>query len=130
MQLTAENVSNVFSDCLFKDGEDHSNFIEAHGITISVGFNPVKLKENEEKIKDLLGQLPETFFDKRGGGWSFLQACVDSTGRQWGEHMNMQELFLLGIGIGLVQECLPKEFWGALPGGVPYYVITSWGQYD
>ena len=58
-----------------------------------------------------------------GGGWSFLQACVDKNGNHWGEHSNMEELFCLGIAIGKVESLLPRDMWKVLPGGVPYYVI-------
>ena len=35
----------------------------------------------------------------------------------------MEDLFCLGIAIGKVQYCLPRETWSLLPGGVPYLMI-------
>jgi hypothetical protein len=35
----------------------------------------------------------------------------------------MEQLFQLGIGLGLAKWQLPPEMWGVLPGGMPYVVI-------
>jgi hypothetical protein len=119
MKLTAENVSAVVVDCLFRDGEDHADMVVVEGITTKWGFHPDRLKEHREDIRSLLGQLPEEFAQ----GWSFLNACVDRKGEQWGEHRSMDELFSLGQATGLVACLMPREFWGALPGGMPYYQV-------
>ena len=124
MKLNAKRVEEVFLDCLFRDVEDTSEYIEASGITCRVGFNPQRLEGYREEIKEMLGELPETFKRSVGGGWSFLQACDDRHGEQWTSfHLRMEQLFLLGIGIGLVKEALPRDMWKVLPGGMPYYII-------
>jgi hypothetical protein len=124
MKLSAENVHHIFMDCLFNDDEEKKDPVVAEGITLSVGFNPVRLKKNEESIYGMLKELPASFQKDSGGGMSFLQACEDKDGNQWtGMHQTMQELFLLGLAAGKVQYCLPKELWSALPGGVPYLTV-------
>jgi hypothetical protein len=125
MQLTSENVSQVFLHCLFKEGEDTSNHVAVKGITLSVGFHPERLKEKSSQIDDLLDQLPVEFHEKGGGGMSFLQSGIDKNGRHWGEHKNMQELFLLGVGTGRIAKPFPDELVDSLPGGVPYFIVKS-----
>jgi hypothetical protein len=129
-KLTAKAVHSVFMDCLFRDeeltdGQPPEGFVEAHGVMAHVGFHPGRLKENSGKIKALLMELPETFRQKSGGGWSFLQACVDRFEEQWGEHVNVDELLCLGVASGQARILMPREMWSALPGGMPYFMIVE-----
>lgn len=122
MKLTAENVTKCFEDCLA--GEERSDITVVEGIMRQYGFNNKALKKNEKDIYDMLCELPENFKMEVGGGWSFLQACVDKYGNQWtGLHAVMEQLFSLGLAIGKVKCLLPREMWGILPGGVPYYAV-------
>ncbi len=121
--LTSENVETIFLDCLFKDGEDTSTAVKVKGILNDFGFHPDRLKENEDLIYKLLKELPDQFQMDGGGGWSFLQACIDKDGHQWGEHRNMEQLFVLGIAIKKAEFQLPRELWSALPGGMPYVEV-------
>lgn len=124
--LTAEKVTTIFNDCLFRDDENTDNHIKAEGIMTNVGFHPDRLKGYQGNIIAMLKELPDGFMKSKGGGWSFLQACNDRHGHQWtGLHQTMEQLFLLGIGINRVKSQLPKEIWSVLPGGMPYYVIID-----
>lgn len=125
MELTSANVTKVFIDCLFKDKDEaiEIGHVEVHGIVMNVGFHPERLESHKADVIDMLECLPHNFRIEDGGGWSFLNACVDKDGKQWGEHKKMEQLFLLGIGLKLVEWQLPREVWGALPGGMPYVVI-------
>ena len=125
MKLTSEVVEKIFLDCLFKEDEDHKAFIEARGVQLNVGFHPGRLKENESKIIELLDQLPDNFKESKGGGWSFLNACIDKDDNQWGEHRNIDQLLCLGIGIGKARILLPREMWSIFPGGIPYFTIKQ-----
>jgi hypothetical protein len=87
------------------------------------GFHPGRINDYKQEIIDILSNLPDEFMREKGGGWSFLMACNDKEGHQWGEHMNMDELFSLGQAIGAVKFQLPRAFWSALPGGMPYVVV-------
>jgi hypothetical protein len=123
--LTAEHVSDVFMDCLFRDGEDTSNHVKAEGIVHDVGFHPDRLESHKAEIEAMLDELPDAFKKSGGGGMSFLNACNDKYGNQWADlHQTMGQLFQLGIAIGKVQSLLPREMWSMLPGGMPYYVIS------
>ena len=74
----------------------------------------------------MLENLPLDFQENSGGGMSFLKACDDQEGNQWtGLHRRMEELFVLGTGLGKVKCLMPRELWAALPGGMPYYVVLE-----
>uniref|UniRef100_A0A6M3ISC2 Uncharacterized protein n=2 Tax=viral metagenome TaxID=1070528 RepID=A0A6M3ISC2_9ZZZZ len=124
MKLIPENVYKIMVDCLFKEGENSENAIKVEGITHNIGFHPERIKEHSNEIKELLAHLPKEFHKDNGGGMSFLNACINDKGDQWGEHIDMEALFTLGMAGGYVKTCLPKELWSLLPGGMPYYVVN------
>lgn len=123
--MTAKEVTDLFKACLFLDGEPTDNAIIARGIINSAGFHPERLAQHRQLIDDLLDQLPEQFREEDGGGWSFLNACVDRNGTQWGEHQNVEQLFLLGMASGRVECLTPRDRWHVYPGGMPYYMIRK-----
>jgi hypothetical protein len=119
----AARIHAIMKDCLFQDGEDTTNHVEAEGVTVTVGLHPERLVSHEQEIEDELADLPEMFYASTGGGWSFLNGCLDKESNQWGEQYNVQELLLLGLAIGKVTYLFPRPYWEKLPGGVPYFVI-------
>lgn len=130
MNLTAENVETVFKDCLFLDGEipnDHppNHMVKVEGIMHNFGFHSERLNSHKEDVVSMLTELPDDFRAGSGGGASFLNACMTKSGIQWGEHINIEQLVALGIGLGVVSYCLPKAMWSMLPGGMPYFVIKG-----
>ena len=97
----------------------------AEGITSKFAFHPERLKKHREKIVEWLKALPRQFRKSSGGGWSFLNACFQENGVQWtGLHQRMEQLFCLGIALGLVESIMSREKWATLPGGMPYYAIN------
>ena len=124
MELTSKNVERIFLDCLYNE-ESGENFIKVEGVVHTFGFNQERLEKNKQEIYDLLNELPDGFKTSGAGGMSFLNACIDKNGVQWGEHMNMEELFCLGIGVELVTLPLSKKMWGMLPGAMPYYTFID-----
>lgn len=125
--LTADKVKEVFVDCLFPDGTSVETMtIDAKlvdCVTCKFGFDPVKIKLHKPEIHNLLKQLPEKFQELSGGGWSFLNACLDKDGKQWGEHSNIEQLLALGMAADLADFLMPREMWKMLPGGMPYFVV-------
>lgn len=121
--LTAKRVHEIFTDCLFTIEDDFSITVE--GIITNYKFSTNKLNFYNNEIYNLLLELPEQFQENIGGGWTFLNACYDKNNKQWGEHIDMERLFVLGIGIKKVESLLPREMWNILPGGVPYYKILN-----
>lgn len=121
MQLTPQNVNDVFKACLYKKNEDTSQAIDVESITMKIKFNPNRLKENYDNIRSMLDRLHPNF--KKG--WTFLNMCDDKDGRQWtGSQADMDKLLALGLAINKLTYMLPREVWPALPGGVPYVIYT------
>lgn len=137
--LTAQNVENIFRACLAKDGEIPEDQIAAFveggkcpdgwqvspGVLVKAMLNSKRLSEHTAEISEMLSQLPDQFQADKGGGWSFLNACMTKAGAQWGEHRSIDQLICLGSAVGLVAIQFPKEMWGALPGGMPYFVVKQ-----
>jgi len=124
MKLTSEKVSEIFIDCLFKEGEPTEDMVPVEGIKINIGFHPERLECHSDEITELLNELPEEFHSRNGGGWSFLNACNDRHGNQWtGLHQVMEQLVMLGVGIKKVKYLMPRNMWDVFPDGMPYFVI-------
>ena len=127
VHLNAVNVDNVMVDCIMgnsrnSDGES----ITVEGIVSKYALSKSALERNKDAIIDMLSDLPAEFHQEWGGGWSFLNACRTRSGEQWtGFHVEMEKLFVLGLGIEMVVCCLDREFWSSLPGGVPYYMVKA-----
>lgn len=133
MKLTDSNVNEVFTNCLHDDKKIAGLDREAvkakatlvDGITVKVGFDTEMIEKHREDIKSMLSELPDEFMHDKGGGYTFLAACDDRNGNRWTEaHRTMEKLFMLGQAIKCVRYCLPRDFWRAFPGGVPYYAVS------
>lgn len=119
MKLTAQNVDDLFAQCARDDGE------KIHGVAGEASLSVIGY---EADIAALLDQLPSEFQKSGGGGWSFLNACMDRNGGQWtGMHQTMDKLFMLGIAAGMVCWLMPRDMWEVLPGGMPYVVVSTEG---
>lgn len=124
-KLDSTRLHKIFTECLFNDGEDSTNHVKAEGIMRTYGFHPERLESHREEIVRMLMELPDDFMKTKGGGMSFLNACMDRHGNHWAEHATMELLFTLGIAIGKAKCLLPRDMWSALPGGMPYYCIDD-----
>jgi len=125
MKLTAKNVDQILMDCFFRDDEDKSQAVIVEGIMARFGFHPHRLTSHRKEIGELLAELPDDFHQDKGGGMSFFNACMTRDGEQWGEHVNIEQLLVLGIATGQAKTCLPRELWGVFPGGMPYFVVLK-----
>ena len=124
MDLNPQNVHLVFLACVPK--EPPGEQIEVEGIVHQWVLETDPLEENRAAVHEMLRQLPERFFEDGGHGWSFLNACVTNDDHLWtSEHLTMEKLFVLGIGLGVAKPCLPREYWPSMPGGMPYYVVSA-----
>jgi hypothetical protein len=126
--LSVEHVCQVFAQCLAHGAESHPT-VTVEGILHTANFAMNELERRKAEIGGMLAQLPLEFQPRADGGadgWSFLNACNDRDGRQWtGEHMIMEQLFLLGIATGQAKWCLPRDMWEVLPGQMPYIAVVS-----
>ena len=116
----SELVSKSFMDCLFKEGEDTSNYVKVEGIINNFGLHPQRLEEKRELVTALLAELPIEF--KKG--YTFLNICTNKNGELWtGDQRVCEQLIVMAIGLDLMSYCLPREMWAILPGGVPYIIV-------
>lgn len=121
--LTSDNVNKTFMDCL-SDNADEVVVVE--GVVHTVSFDKEKLESHREEVRAMLDELTPEFRKSVGGGWSFLNACLNKDGEQWtGLHLIMEQLFQLGEGLGLIVCQMPRNMWDILPGGMPYYVYED-----
>jgi hypothetical protein len=129
LAIDSEQVHNTFLSCLYKkeeitDGQTPEGTVIVEGVMAKIGFQPIRLESTRQQVISWLQALPHEFRKDDGGGWSFLNGCILEGGEQWtGMQLIVDELFCLGMGLGLAKYQLPREMWNALPGGVPYYVI-------
>lgn len=125
MELTAENVYKVFKNCLYQkkeiqDEKFADECIHVSGIVNDFIFHPERLMAEKDHIEQMLSDLPDEFKH----GWTFLNLCQTKSGKQWTDlHQTMEILMALGIAIGKIAYCCPREYWEVLPGGVPYIVL-------
>lgn len=128
--IDSNHLENVFKACLFQKEEVANgtpvDAVVVEGITATFGFHPQRLQFYRPMVKLWLAHLPEKFQKSKGGGWSFLGACIDANNNQWtGMHCCVEYLFCLGLGLGLVERPIPKNAWDLLPGDLPYYVVID-----
>jgi hypothetical protein len=122
-KLTAKRVEEIILDCLFREGEPTESRVEVEVVMARLGFHPERVESHREEIREMLAELPESFREEVGGGWSFLQACETKDGKHWGEHSNIDQLLALGIATGQAKILMPRDMWGIFPGGMPYFAI-------
>lgn len=118
-------VRQVATACFSEDGPES---IKAPGIMVDYLFDKKRLEFHREEIKTWLEQLPVEFravSQGGGGGWSFLNFCMTKDEELWtGEHSTCELLLCLGEALGYITFSLPRDVWSALPGGVPYLMVT------
>ena len=105
----AEKIDVIFSNCLFKKGDDASKCITVDGNGRTVKFYADRLNAHEVEIEEILSELPEKFKWFYGGG-TFEDACNDKNSEEWTGFEFEQEvepLFELGIALGRVEYCKP-----------------------
>lgn len=127
----SEWVREMFSDSMFTQeevaavptGQLPENTVAVEGIRGKLGFHRERLEKHRQEVIDILKQMPPQFFKGHGYGYTFLALCETKDGVQWGEHINVEQLCALAIGLNLGEWCLPREAWPLMPGGMPYIVF-------
>ena len=125
VKLTSARVEEILIDCLFREGEPTEPRILGDGVMRSAGFHPERLESHKPEILALLHELSDDFWEGKGGGMSFLNACVDRHDNQWGEHINIDQLLMLGTATGQAKILMPRAMWGMFPGGMPYFSVVA-----
>jgi len=130
MKLTSKRVSEIFENCLFKakeivGGKPIVVPLVGKGVISDFGFHPTRLESYKTEIFEMLNDLPDSFKKSKGGGMSFLNACMTKDDIQWGEHQNIEQLFALGEALKIISYPMPKDMWHILPGGMPYVTFID-----
>ena len=134
-KLNSEAITKIFLDCLFKDEEierakknDGSFDCACRPVEMICGktvvFNWPKLLEHKAELVDYFNEVDDVFKEQIGGGYSFLNLCVDKDGKLWGEQKTCDEFVTLGIGLGICDYLIDdRSLWCTFPGGVPYIIV-------
>lgn len=126
MELTQQNVMTIICDSFAGRDADESKCIIAKCIMADYVFAPEKIEAYRADIDSMISQLPEPFYTSIGGGWSFLNFVENKNGEMWTDrHIVAESLLALGIAIGKMAFCTPRETWDHLPGGMPYVYIKD-----
>lgn len=126
-RLTADRVNTLFRECL-ATAATGENISQIHGVTRRFAIDLLKIKDAKPEIAQMLSQMDDTFMIGvgKGGGWSFLNACVDRRGRQWCDlHETVEKLVILGMAAGFAFFTHDRDLWDVLPGGLPYFSIRE-----
>jgi hypothetical protein len=120
-KINSHRVHELFLSC---QSRDVANAASIEGIRGTWYLDMPTLEANRAEITEMLMELPDQFKTSGGCGWTFLNACDDRCGNQWtGDHARMEELFVMGMGLDLVEYLMPRDLWVVLPGGMPYMVV-------
>ena len=122
--IDAKRIHEIIEDSLFEKEEDATpeNTVIGEGVMMRLGMNKEKLEKHREEIKGFLQEVSPQFHKQTGGGWSFLNLCMDKDGVHWGEHRDCDALVAAGSALGYVTTPM-KEMASILPGGMPYVCI-------
>lgn len=101
--------------CLFDDAiATGKTIIEVETVRFPrVGLDPAEIEQYRDEINAMLDRLPGDF--KRPDGAGFQYACFDESGEQWGEHLDMETLFALGLAAGKVRQVTDRKDWAPFP---------------
>lgn len=121
--LTAVRVRHIYADCYRE--ERHTvkvakvtAWLCAHTLSDSRLY-----KYREDVIRMLLSLKPEARVDEKGG-MSVAVMTYRGDNTQWTDDMSdIDKLIALGMAMGLLSFCAPRDKWPALPGGLPYVRI-------
>ncbi len=129
--ISPTRIDDIIRECLFNNDEieagkpkDGLPMVVGKGLMGNFGFHSERLEARREEISQMLDLLPDHFHQNKGGGWSFLNMCMDKNDHHWGEHRDMDHLICLGTALGLMQvlNLPPREI---CPGKVPYILIVD-----
>lgn len=131
MNNLAQHIKDILMKCLYTNEElpgglqavPPDDAVIVQGLTAKFAFHPQRILDHKEEIVSILKLMSSQFFKSGGGGWSTLNLCKTEDGEQWGEHVNMEMLVVLGIGCKMVSYTLSKDLWHILPGGMPYVMF-------
>lgn len=123
MNISSKRVREMTKDSLFKLIDIDRTLKEplvVKAIERTYRFHPDRVASHELEVSSMLHELPEIFKN----GYSFDDMAYDKLGRRWTNYQStMEDLMSLGIATGQVSYVMPRDFWSAFPGGVPFIQI-------
>ncbi len=128
-KLTVENLEQLMSECIYSEAELRDvagvpkGALKITGLARTFALHPVRTKERTSRVNEMLSELPDEFKKADGGGWSFLNMPKRKDGQLWGEQYQAEALMVLGLAVGSVKYCMPRDLWRSLEGGVPYIQV-------
>ena len=97
-ELTALNVEQAFTACLFIGAGIDARKVIVEGVSGIAGFHLDQVHEQHQHISDFLDQLPAPFHEYQGGGASFFNMCVRQDGHQWTDlQLTMDKLLCMAF---------------------------------
>ncbi len=119
----AERVQSIVNYCMY-DAAEVGDSLEppigavcVEGILANYAFEPNRLIERTDEIREILDLMPAAFHDETA---SFLGLCQDRDGNCWAEQDVADLLVTLGLAVRMVRFVLPREMWGSFAGEMPY----------
>jgi hypothetical protein len=138
--ISEARVEAILHDCMYTDEEMPpesaipEGTVMVEGVVAVFGLHPGRLESYRAEVAAMLEALPDSFHyrveqDGGGVGDSFLRACQTRDGELWtDQHRSVEQLVVLGIGLGYVIYLLPRGLWGMLPGGLPVLIVDTSGE--
>ena len=121
-KLNAENVKNIFIDCI---AIDTKNTIAGQGMLGECIFDKDALEASKETIIAYFKQLSNKFQQSKKSGCKYLNARIDKDGNKWGKLKHAEWLVALANALGLAHFSLPKDLPNLLPHEMPYYIVID-----
>jgi|SRR5665213_270268 len=117
---------SMYRESELSEGKVPDDAVQVGGLVSKFAFHPDRIKEATTEVNEMLSQLPKEFHEKTGGGWSFLNGCMDKFGDIWTDYQSdVEKLVVLGLATNQVSYLLPRDMWNILPGGVPYFMVKD-----
>lgn len=125
--LNPNRVNSIFTECLFKEGEDEGESITVAGFANDTIFSKSRVDEHKDTIIDMLADLPDHFKVSAGDriGASVMGVGFDKHGHEWTVlYVYKERLTQLGVAVGKVSYIVPKKDWPLLKNGMPFILIN------
>lgn len=104
--------------------ENNQRYVRVKGVAHDFAFVRDRLDGiRSDYIALCVEMLPDLFYQSKGGGWTFLDLPFDRNEERWGEQRDAEVFLAIGLALDIAKYSLGREFWSALPGGVPYVVF-------
>jgi hypothetical protein len=121
MILSEKNVLDLMQYCILSKEEERKyisgpQVIVCNGINFTAYFDAKRLGSVRSEVQDLFNQLP----DLTHGELISTLFFTKNKDTLWTEVTeNVECLVLLGLGSGLIEWSLPRDFWNLLPNSEP-----------